>query len=154
MNKKLVLLLSFLFALSVGIAFAASGPPVPGSWYREGPVTLGSALYFTDITAGITAFAGGGQQSTATTLTEVNQVTTVASANDSLTMSCAAAGRTRFITNAASANALKIYALSPGKINGVATGTGYTLAAGKSALCVAEVLTSTASACDWGCIGP
>jgi hypothetical protein len=155
MKKYIVLGVCASLAVLSAIALAAGGPPVPGTWYRSGPVSLGAGLYFTHITAALTAKAGGGQQTTESpTVTEVNQFTTVASANDSLTLSCNAAGQTRFITNAAASNAMKIFALTPGKINGIATATGYSLAAGKSALCIADVATSTTNACDWGCVGP
>ena len=155
MKKRFAVALGFFAALVISVvALADNGPPVPGTWYRSGPVTFGAGFYLTHISAALTAFAGGGQQTTATTVTEVNQFTTVASANDSVTLSCTAPGQTRLIANSAASNALKIYALTPGKVNGIATATGYSLAAGKGALCFAVATTATANACDWGCVGP
>lgn len=156
--KRLLFSLLLISAVS-GIAYAtasvANPAPVPGSWYRSGPVTLGAGLYLVHISTGLTAHAGGSQQTTETpALTEVNEVTTSASSNDSLTMSCKAAGQTRFIENAAATNAIKVYALTPGTVNGIATATGYSVAAGKSALCIATALTATANACNWACVGP
>lgn len=140
----------------VGVAFAAAGPPVPNSWYRAGNVSLGQLLYFTNISSSLTAVAGGAQGASALPAgqAEVTRIGTVASSNDSTTLSCTADGQTQFIQNAAASNATKVFAISPGKINGIATNTGYSLAAGKAALCLAVATTATANACDWLCVGP
>lgn len=155
--KRLLLALLLILPVSAGVYAASTANPFPvaGTWYRAGPVTFGAGVYLVHITTGLTAKAGGGQQtSESPTLTEVDEVTTVASGNDSVTMACKAAGQTRFITNAAASNSLKLYAISPGTINGIATATGYTLAVGKATSCVATALTTTASACNWLCVGP
>lgn len=150
MYKKAIIAAAFC-SLVLGVAAIAAGPPTPGSWYRAGLVSFGSGVHFTDITTSITALAGGGQSATATSgLSLVNQVTTVASANDSITLPAPVApyGRNRFIGNSASTNALKIYVVTPGTINGLATATGYTLAAGKATRCI------DVSATDVLCAGP
>ncbi len=158
--KRLLLVPFFAIASLITVyayatATTANSFPPPDTWYRAGSVSLGKGLYFLNITTGLTAHAGGSQQTTETpALTEVNEVTTSASSNDSLTLSCKAAGQTRFLENAASSNAVKAYALTPGTINGIATATGYSIAAGKAALCLATATTTTANACNWLCVGP
>jgi hypothetical protein len=148
-------IVSLLLISGVAFATTQTGSPVPGTWFRSGPVTLGAGLYLTHISTALTALAGGAQASTESpTVTEVNQFSTVASGNDSLTLGCDAAGKTRVIGNSAASNAMKIFAITPGTVNGIATATGYSLAAGKAALCVAVVKTSTANACNWICAGP
>jgi hypothetical protein len=156
--KRIVLpvaILTLFIAVGVRATTTSVGAPVSGTWYRSGSITLGQGLFLTQLSTALTATAGGGQKTTAQpAVTEVNQFSTVASSNDSLTLSCQAAGQTIVISNAASSNAMKIFALTPGKVNGIATATGYSLAAGKSALCVAVLATATTNACDWGCVGP
>lgn len=143
-----------IFGLIIGLGIVgiaeAVGPPAPGTWYRAGAVSLGAGLHFTDISSALTALVGGAQSASATTTSEVNYYNTVGSANDSATLAAPVApyGRTRFIVNAAASNAMKIFAVSPATINGIATATGYSLAAGKSALCI------ELSATQWGCVGP
>ena len=149
------LLALFVSVGGYGAASVANPFPPPATWYRASSVSLGAGLYFLHISTGLTAHAGGSQQTTETpALTEVNEVVTSASSNDSITMSCKAAGQTRFVENAAASNAIKIYALTPGTVNGIATATGYAVAAGKSAFCIATALTTTANACNWACVGP
>lgn len=159
MKTKLKFLsIIFLLAGSASVYATATTAvpfPPPGTWYRPGGVSLGSGLYFLHITTGLTATAGGAQGTTQTpTVTEVNEFTTVTSSGDSLTLTCDAAGKTRFIENAAATNAMKIFSVTPGTINGISTGTGYSLAAGKAALCVATAKTTTANVCNWACVGP
>lgn len=154
--KRIIFAVATLFCLTTAYAATTANPfPPPGTWYRAGPVSLGAGLYFLHITTALTAKAGGTQQAAESpAVTEVNEFTTVASANDSLTLGCNAAGQSRFIENAAASNAMKIFAVTPGTVNGIATATGYSLAAGKSALCVATAATTTAKACNWMCVGP
>jgi hypothetical protein len=155
--KRLLLALLLILPVSAGVCAAstANSFPVPGTWYRSGGVTFGGGVYLVHITTALTAKASGGQQTTETpTVTEVNEFTTVANANDSLTMSCKAAGQTKYIENAASANSMQIFSVTPGTINGIATGTGYALAHGKAAVCIATALTTTAGVCNWMCVGP
>lgn len=148
--RKIILGVLFGLSVTAGVAFAV-GAPAPGTWYRQGSVTLGAGLHFTDIANALTALAGGAQAATATsTLAEVSEFTTVASGNDSATLPTPVSpyGRTRFIFNSASTNAMKIFAVTPTTVNGITTATGYALAAGKGALCV------ELSATNWGCVGP
>lgn len=153
--KRFGLIIGFLAVAGVAFATTQTGAPVSGSWFRAGDVTLGKTLYLTHISTALTALAGGAQASSESpTVTEVNQFSTVASSGDSLTLGCTAAGQTRIVGNSAASNAMKIFAKSPGTVNGIATATGYSLAAAKAAVCVSVATTSTANACNWICAGP
>ncbi len=149
MRNKILITVAAL-SVAIGVSAIAGGPPAPGTWYRSGSITLGQGLHFTDILAAQTALAGGAQATTATTLSQVTEYTTVTSNNDSVTLPAPVApyGRTRFISNSAASNAIKIFVITPGTVNGITTATGYSLAAGKTALCIE--LTAT----NWGCVGP
>lgn len=148
--KTAFLLVGLALGSTITYSAFANGPPYPGTWFRSGSVTFGEYLHFTDITNTITALAGGAQSATATTLTAVNEVTVVASSNDSITLGTPVApfGRIRIITNSAASNALKIFGVTPVTINGISTATGYVLSAGKSALCI------SVSATNYACVGP
>jgi hypothetical protein len=71
----------------------------------------------------LTAHAGGGQGSALALVSELNRVTTVASAGDSVALPASAPGLTIFIENAG-ANAMQVYGAGTDTINGVATATG------------------------------
>lgn len=154
MKNKFSYYFSVLVAsIGLGVAGAyalGAGPPTPGTWFRAGPVSFGSGFHLTDITNTITALAGGAQSATATNLTIVDDVTTVASSNDSITLPAPLApyGRQIFISNSAASNALKLFVVTPGTVNGIATATGYSLAAGKAAHCI------SVSSTNWQCAGP
>lgn len=85
------------------------------------------------VKTGITAHAGGGQAS-ATALTAQNNVISVcATAADSVVLpSAAPIGTPVFIRNSGAKDA-QVFAVTPGTINAVATGTGVALTAGTSA---------------------
>ena len=80
---------------------------------------------------GITAKAGGGQ--TGTVLTAQNNFISIcATAADSVVLpSAAPVGAGVYVRNDGAKDA-QVYAVTPGTINGVATGTGVSLAAGAS----------------------
>lgn len=81
----------------------------------------------------IVAHAGGGQAS-ATQLTAMeNNVTTVATAADSVKLPASAAGMCVTVINSG-ANALQLFGNGSDTINGAATGTGISLPAGKTGL--------------------
>lgn len=84
-------------------------------------------------TTGITAKAGGGQAA-GTVLTAANNFISVcATAADSVVLpSDAPVGAPVYVRNGGAASA-QVFAVTPGTVNGVATGTGVSLAAGASA---------------------
>lgn len=81
----------------------------------------------------ITAHASGGQASATALTNQVNRVTTVATAADSVVLPTSAVGLVIFVINAG-ANSLQLFGVSPDTINGVATGTGVPLPAGAVAM--------------------
>lgn len=90
---------------------------MPTTQYGAGQMVLESA------TNGITAFAGGGQASATQLTSEINRVTVVATAGDSVKLPAAAAGLTIYLANRA-ANPMQVYGAGTDVINGVATATG------------------------------
>lgn len=74
-------------------------------------------------TDSIAAFAGGGQSSAVQLKSEMNRITTVATAGDSVKLPPSIAGLTIIIENAA-ANPAQVYGAGTDTINGVATATG------------------------------
>ena len=86
-------------------------------------------------TAAITATAGGGRANAVPLVNMVNQVTTVATAADSVALPPAYGGQTIVVVNAAATNAAQVFAAvgTSDTINGVAAATGVSLAAGKAA---------------------
>jgi hypothetical protein len=109
-----------------------------------GPVAAVSPLS-TDVTTGITAFAGGGQSSATALTTITNEVTAVATAADSVKLPAPSkVGQIVVVTNAHASNSMQVFGAGTDTINGVATGTGVAQAAGKTALYVA-VTTGTAA---------
>jgi hypothetical protein len=83
--------------------------------------------------AGLTAFAGGGQTGALQLTGDMAEVTTVATAADSVKLPPALAGRTYYLVNAAASNSMQVFGNGTDTINGVATATGVAQAAGKSA---------------------
>lgn len=72
---------------------------------------------------GIVAFAGGGQAGATQLAAEVNRITTVATAADSVKLPAAVAGLTIMLINA-SANPMQVFGLGADTIDGVAAATG------------------------------
>jgi hypothetical protein len=84
-----------------------------------------SGFFYESATDGITAHAGGLQTNAVALTTEVNRVSIVATAGDSVALPPSVAGLTIMVINAA-ANSMQVFGTSPDTINGVATGTGVT----------------------------
>lgn len=84
---------------------------------------------------GVTAHSGGGQANATLLDYGVNEITTVAVANDSVKLPPAVGGAVVFVRNS-TANSAQVFgdATASDTINGVATGTGVALAAGKNAI--------------------
>ncbi len=87
------------------------------------------------VVTGLTALPGGGQ-SGATLLTgELNRVDTVATAADSVALPAPAfVGQQVTVVNNAASNAMQVFGSGTDTINGVATATGVSQAAGKTAI--------------------
>lgn len=83
---------------------------------------------------GITAHAGGGQASAYQLTKQINRVTTVATAADSVVLPSAVAGLWVVIVNDDSADSLQVFGLGSDTINDVAAATGVAQAAGKTAV--------------------
>jgi hypothetical protein len=107
----------------------------------------GSVFALDNISAAVTAFAGGGQTS-ATALTKiVNVVTTVATAADSVKLPAPSkVGQIVILTNGHASNSMQVFGAGTDTINSVATATGVAQAAGKTAIYVA---TTTGTAAAW-----
>lgn len=82
-----------------------------------------SGLLTESATNAVTAFAGGGQTSATALTTELNRVTTVASAGDSVKLPAATAGLTIVVVNSG-ANSMQVFGAGTDTINGVPTATG------------------------------
>lgn len=89
------------------------------------------------VKSNITALAGGARSaSTPVLVVGANEVSTVASANDSVVLPQAVAGVVVFVANAG-ANSMQVFGNGSDTINGTAGATGVAQANGKSALYVA-----------------
>lgn len=104
---------------------------------------FGSVTTVTTVTAGtyvkgaaatsITAYAGGGQTNATALTAQINHVTTVATAADSVKLPVSAAGMSVTVINGAASNSMQVFGAGTDTINDVATATGVAQAAGKSA---------------------
>lgn len=81
------------------------------------------------VEAGIVAHAGGGKASATALTAAINEVATVATAADSVKLKPALAGARQSVINS-SANAMQVFGQGTDTVNGVATGTGISVAAG------------------------
>jgi len=113
---------------------AASAQFTPGFRLLDGSDLQKMVDGSTSFASAITAFAGGGQTSATQLNNCVNEVVTVASAADSVKLPRSYPGAEVVVINAHAANAIQVFGTSPDTINGVATGTGVSQAATKSAV--------------------
>lgn len=84
----------------------------------------------------IVAHAGGGQADATVLRSDASfhDVITVATAADSVVLPSPKSGDFHFVKNSAAANAMQVYAVTPGTIDSVATGTGVSQLAGDAVL--------------------
>ena len=112
---------------------AASPPPT----LQNLPLYCGNftsaGLIFESFTDNITAKAGGGQTSATPLTTEVNRITTAATAGDSVGLPAAIAGLTIFVINHG-AKSIQVYGAGTDTINDVATATGITQMQGSNTI--------------------
>lgn len=97
-----------------------------------GASTAPPGLGQTNAATGITARAGGGQVNATQLSARINEVTTVATAADSVKLPPATPGLMITVINTTAA-AMQVFGTAPDTINGVATGTGVSVPAGKTA---------------------
>lgn len=104
---------------------------VAGKWFSIG-LGLGvvASLPTASYSNALTAHAGGTQAAALLLPSAINNVTTVASAADSVKLPASAAGLNIIVVNSAATNAMQVYGSGTDTINGVATATGVSQAAG------------------------
>jgi hypothetical protein len=81
------------------------------------------------ITTGIVAHGGGGQPNAVPLVTDINQVTTVAAAADSVMLPLGVAGNEVTVINGAATNALAVFPPVGGSINGGTVNASVSVAA-------------------------
>lgn len=124
----------------------------------QSPNRIGGNIFtiFTNREGSITATAGGGQSGAYQLAAQLNRVTTVATAADSVKLPKVSAqsnvpgavGWACFVHNLG-ASALQLFGYTPDTINGVATGTGISIGPGEVALCVPTIYTNSTDVGDW-----
>jgi hypothetical protein len=88
--------------------------------------------FFGSYTNGITAFAGGGQSSAVQLVSDLNRVTTVGTAADSVKLPPAVPGAEVTVANAAAANSMNIFPQTGDAINALSANTAIACAANKT----------------------
>jgi hypothetical protein len=99
------------------------------------PTTIIGGILGVTPTAGITAHAGGGQASATALTTGINFVGTIVTAADSVKLATTATpGIVQIVANGSASNAMQVFGLGTDTINGIATGTGVSVPAGKTGI--------------------
>jgi hypothetical protein len=93
-----------------------------------------SGYYLRSRANAITAFAGGGQASATQLAAEINRVTVVATAGDSVKLPAAVAGRQVTVINADAADAMDCFPQTGEIINALAANTALSIAANKTVI--------------------
>ena len=102
-------------------------------------------LNLTNLTTGITAYAGGGQTDATPLTALVNVLGTVGTAADSVKLPAPTkVGQVVYISNTTATSAT-VYGAGTDTINGVATATGVALAAGKTGMYIATTIGTAAA---------
>lgn len=117
-------------ATAVGVSHMANSVVIytcttAGAWYTEGLATgyAGSNLQTLSFSAGITAFATGGQTSAVALTALINRVSTVATQGDSVKLPAATPGLAITVLNRG-AQPMQVFGAGTDTINGIATATG------------------------------
>lgn len=116
-------------------------------------------LMASNFETGITATSGGGQANAYALTAQMSKVATVAAGADSVSLPKIAVhgdseanpgvqGMIMFVRNDG-ANSMQVFGANPDTINGVATGTGVAVGAGKSAMFVADSYTQSTNVGNW-----
>ena len=113
---------------------------VATKWYSEGLATGfgGPGLQTMSFTAGLTAFATGGQASAVLLPSMINRVATVATQGDSVKLPPSAVGLAIMVINRG-ANAMQVFGSGTDTINGIATATGISQGINTTAVFVCSV---------------
>lgn len=96
-----------------------------------GNITMTAGLLIQSAVNGLTALAGGAQAGTALTR-QINRVTTVVTAADSVQLPAATAGKVVTVINAAAANAMAVFPQTGEIINALAANASISVAANKT----------------------
>jgi hypothetical protein len=97
-------------------------------------IQMGAGQHFlASATDGMTAHAGGGQGSATPLLSDINRVTTVASAGDSVGLPVAVVGMEITVSNAAAVNSMNVFPASSEQVNAGGANAAFAVAAGKTA---------------------
>ncbi|MFZ5391162.1 MAG: hypothetical protein ACOZAJ_02725 [Patescibacteria group bacterium] len=115
-----------------GLVVLATGPAFSGQIKKS-------------VQAGITAFAGGGQASAVAITADIAEVTTVATAADSVKLPDAVAGLQVTVINKAAVNSMALFPATGDAINETAANTAYNIAAKVKVIC------SAIDATNWEC---
>src|ERR1700743_2036408 len=110
------------------------GVLIPSKQLLSGDRANGTAGLLTSSVTGITATAAGTQSNSYQAITAFVEVTTVASANDSIVLPLAKAGLRVCVTNSGAGNSLQIFANGSDVINATAGNVGVALAQNATAL--------------------
>lgn len=92
-----------------------------------------NGFFYEIVQAGITAQAGGGQASATPLTGQICQVTTVATAGDSVLLPASVPGNIITVTNFAAANSMNVFPAAAEQINSLGASAAFAVAAGKSA---------------------
>lgn len=118
-----------------------------------GPQSLAVPLkllgMFMPVNLGVTAHAGGGQANATLLGYGLNTVTVVATAADSVKLPPSYPGAIVIIDNQDSADATTVYGSGIDTVNGVATGTGVSLAHAKACIYIASATGTSTAAANW-----
>lgn len=103
-----------------------------------GVPTFGNGLtvggfYYGSVANGLTAKAGGGQSGATPLTAQINRVTTVATAADSVVLPAAVPGLEITVINAAASNSMNLFPASGDAINALSANAAFAVAAGKTA---------------------
>lgn len=104
-----------------------------------GSIIMTAGYYRSSVANALTAHAGGGQASALQLAREVNRVTTVGSAGDSVKLPVSVAGMQVVVINAAAANAMDVFPSSGEQINALGADTALSVAANSTVLFVCAV---------------
>jgi hypothetical protein len=118
-------------ASTFGQDLAVTGALSSTTFSASGNITSTAGLYIESVLNGITALAGGAQAGTALTR-QINRVTTVTTAADSVQLPAATAGKVVTVINAAAANAMAVFPQTGEIINALAANASISVAANKT----------------------
>lgn len=90
--------------------------------------------FLASVSNGLTAKAGGGQAGATALPSDINRITTVATAGDSAVLPASVPGMEVTVCNAAAANSMNLFPATGEQINVLGANAAFALAAGKTAV--------------------